>query len=76
MESEEEWKFLKSKLNDSQFQNGVRWHIGLKNESDKWRWITSNDSSIEVKVGASRWKTGEPNNRNTEGCVEMLQSGV
>lgn len=76
MESEEEWKFLKSKLNDSQFQNGVRWHIGLKNESDKWCWTTRGNSCIEVKVGSSRWNDLEPNKRNTESCVEMLQSGV
>lgn len=76
MESEEEWKFLKSKVNDSQFKNGVRWYIGLRNESDKWCWITSDNSCIEAKFGASRWNTDEPNNRNTEGCVEMLKKGL
>ncbi|XP_068719119.1 uncharacterized protein [Montipora capricornis] len=77
MESEEEWEFLKSKANDSQFQKGVRWHIGLRNVSGKWCWIPSTaDSCIEVKVGASRWAPGEPNNHNKEGCVEMLKSGL
>ncbi|XP_068720433.1 uncharacterized protein [Montipora capricornis] len=77
MESQEEWEFLKFKVSDLRFQHhGARWYIGLTNVSGKWCWITSNDSCIEVKVGSSRWSSGEPNNFNSEGCVEMLKDGL
>ncbi|XP_068691174.1 uncharacterized protein [Montipora foliosa] len=77
MESEEEWNFWKSKVNESTFQNkyGQRWHIGLRKRSDKWCWTTRNDTCMEVKVGTPRWNKGEPNNLKTEACVEMLISG-
>lgn len=78
MENEEEWEFLKFKVQDVTFQshNGDRWYIGLWNVSDKWCWITSNDSCIEGKVGSSRWSMGEPNNFDSEGCVEMMNKGL
>ena len=76
MESEEEWNFLKSKVNELANKYGQRWHIGLRKWSDKWCWTTRNDTCMEVKVGSPRWESGEPNNLETEGCVEMLKTGL
>ena len=76
MESEEEWNFLKSKVNELANKYGQRWHIGLRKWSDKWCWTTRNDTCMEVKVGSPRWESGEPNNLETEDCVEMLKTGL
>lgn len=73
METEEEWKYVKDLAKDKKRR---RWFIGLQNvsESRKWCWLSDNTSCINKTLSSPsswRWNTGEPNNFNTEKCVEM-----
>ncbi|KAL9973662.1 hypothetical protein ACROYT_G020144 [Oculina patagonica] len=76
METEEEWKHVKAMARTRQ----GRWFIGLRNisTSRKWCWLSDNTSCINAtlsKPSSWRWNMHEPNNLNSEKCVEMLNNG-
>ena len=77
IESNEEWEHLKNRTKTKKKQ---RWYIGLKyyNLSKEWCWLSSLHTCLNETLstrGTWRWHTGEPNNLDTELCVEMFSGG-
>ena len=72
METEQEWKHV---IGMTKNNSQRRWFIGLRivSESREWCWLSDNTSCINNS--ALRWSSREPNNFNTEECVEMLKNG-
>ena len=75
METEREWHFV---MNLTKKRKKERWFIGLKivDGSHAWCWLSGSIAYVnESSSGTWRWTKGEPNNFETEKCVEMLQYG-
>ena len=83
MQTEEEWLYFKNittNITPKQkraFKKG-EWFIGLRYFRPKWCW--SGDTKACIKqttndTGYWPWGDGEPNNLDTEHCVEMRQGG-
>ena len=83
MQTEGEWEYFKNITTNITAEQGralekKRWFIGLRYFSHKWCWSNlkkacTNQTTNET--GKWRWYAGEPNNLNTEHCVEMRQGG-
>ena len=75
METEKEWHFVH---NLTKKQEKTRWFIGLKtfDGSHTWSWLNESIARINgTSAGTWRWNNGEPNNFETEECVEMWVNG-
>lgn len=83
MQTEGEWEYFKNITTNITAEQGralekKRWFIGLRYFSHKWCWSNLKKACINEttdETGKWRWYAGEPNNLNTEHCVEMLQGG-
>ena len=75
METEKEWLFVK---NLTKVRTKKRWLIGLErvDRSHTWHWFSGSIAWVNgIAAGTWRWNEGEPNNLETEKCVEMWQNG-
>ena len=75
METEKEWLFFK---NLTKVRTKKRWLIGFErvDRSHTWHWLSGSIAWVNgISAGTWRWNKGEPNNLETEKCVEMWQNG-
>ena len=79
MQTEGEWVYLKNITANRELKIALektRWFIGLQYLSHKWCWSDDTKACINQTTDANwRWYAGEPNNPDTEHCVEMFNSG-
>ena len=76
MQTEGEWLYFKNITTSKRARK--RWFIGLHYLSHKWCWSTDTKACINQttnETGYWRWHAEEPNNLNTEHCVEMYNGG-
>ena len=81
MQTQGEWVNFKRMTTNGE-QKGApqttRWFIGLRYFSQKWCWANDTKACINQttnETGHWRWSSGEPNNLDTEHCVEMYNGG-
>ncbi|XP_058940210.2 uncharacterized protein [Pocillopora verrucosa] len=53
LETEAEWQFVNSKIQNITLQGANEWHIGLKKQGD-WKWVNGNPMTIE------KWQRSQP----------------
>ena len=53
LETEAEWQFVNSKIQNIALQGANEWHIGLKKQGD-WKWVNGNPMTIE------KWQRSQP----------------
>ena len=53
METEEEWEYINSEIQQLLLPKENEWHIGLKDEGD-WKWVSGNPLTIK------KWQSGQP----------------
>ena len=82
MQTEGEWVYIKN-ITSNRKQNiahkKTRWFIGLHSLLHKWCWSDDTKACINLRTNETRhwrWSDGEPNNLDTERCVEMYNDGA
>ena len=84
MQTEGEWVYFKSITANREQKMALkktRWFIGLQYLSHKWCWSNDTKACISLRTnetgysGYWRWSRGEPNNLDSEHCVEMFNGG-
>ena len=66
MELRAELNFL---LAQSKALDTTEYYIGLRNNSQKWMWVSDNSTFEVTKVGQFPWASSEPNGNGN--CVKM-----
>ena len=66
MELRAELNFL---LAQSKALDTTEYYIGLRNNSQKWMWVSDNSTFEVTKVGQFPWVTSQPNGNGN--CVKM-----
>ena len=62
METTDEWNKVKGFIAEKVKKSGsyTHWYIGLRKESDMWKWTEAGSPGVTVATDDSRWQGGEP----------------
>ena len=66
METEAEWKFINDQIQKLTTRPGPhlnQWHIGLRQQGNKWQWANGHPLTID------KWQRDRPNNDGTFGAM-------
>ena len=72
METEEEWKFIKTQIQKRTTgeEGANEWYVGLEWKEGVWKWPSGQNLTY------SKWLPGQPDEHWTKGCAVISETGL